>query len=232
MLPPLSVGSAVEIAERQLEDVASGEIVLRDEPRRKKWRVGVRPFRLSRYPVTRDLYKSLIDVASPGAYARVPVTDVSWNDAVAFCNALSAAAGLQSCYAITGAASAEDVTCDFDARGYRLPTEAEWEHACRAGSTAVRYGGLDEIAWYKDNSGGTLHEVGGKQPNEWGFHDMIGNAWEWCWDIYDADVYGPYRVFRGGGYADLPRGCRASCRRKSHPMFAMEDVGFRLAKSA
>jgi formylglycine-generating enzyme required for sulfatase activity len=97
------------------------------------------------------------------------------------------------------------------------------------GTAAARYGDLDDIAWYKENSDGALHEVGTIRPNAWGLPDMIGTAWEWCWDIYDTDVYGPCRVFRGGGYAD-PR-CRASCRRKSHPMFAMEDVGFRLARS-
>jgi formylglycine-generating enzyme len=76
------------------------------------------------------------------------------------------------------------------------------------------------------------HDVGGKRPNAWGLHDMLGNAWEWCWDVYDASVYGPYRVFRGGGYADQPNACRASCRRKSHPRFRAEDVGFRVARSA
>jgi len=76
-----------------------------------------------------------------------------------------------------------------------------------------------------------LHDVGTKQPNAWGFHDTIGNAWEWCWDVYDARVYGPYRVFRGGGWCDKPRACRASCRRKSHPTYCIDDLGFRLARS-
>lgn len=116
-------------------------------------------------------------------------------------------------------------------RFYRLPTEAEWEHACRAGSAAVRYGELDDIAWHRGNAGGSIHDVATRTPNAWGLHDTIGNVWEWCWDVFDPKVYGPYRVFRGGGWNDPPRGCRASCRRKSHPTFRIDDLGFRLARS-
>jgi formylglycine-generating enzyme required for sulfatase activity len=122
------------------------------------------------------------------------------------------------------------VVCDWDAGGFRLPSEAEWEYACRSGDSGVRYGALEEIAWYRGNSGGTVHDVATRQPNAWGLHDMIGNVWEWCWDLYDPGVYGPYRVFRGGG-SDRPRSCLASCRRKSHPTSYIDDLGFRLARS-
>ncbi len=180
------------------------------------------------------------------------MTDVSWNDAVAFCNLLSSLAGLTPCYSGLHDREAHDVVVDVEASGYRLPFEAEWEYACRAGSADVRYGDLDEIACYlfaskasarrqtpkrvslrasyADNAGGSLHPVGTKAPNAWGFFDMIGNAWQWCHDVYDPVVYGGYRVFRGGGFTDLPRACRASCRRKSHPTFAIDDIGFRLAR--
>ncbi|MFI6503011.1 formylglycine-generating enzyme family protein [Nonomuraea typhae] len=154
-----------------------------------------------------------------GGRERWPVTEVSWPEAVAFCDLLSLAEGLRPYYR-TGAGD-----------GYRLPTEAEWEHACRAGTTGERYGELDAIAWHRGNSGGASHEVGTRQPNAWGLHDMIGNVWEWCWDLYDPARYGEYRVFRGGGWLDPPRGCRASARRRSHPSFHIDDLGFRVARS-
>jgi sulfatase modifying factor 1 len=125
-----------------------------------------------------------------------------------------------------------DVEWDAAADGYRLPTEAEWERACRAGTTGPRYGPLDEIAWFRGNSGECLHEVGGRAPNPWGLHDMLGNVWDWCWDTYDAEVYGDYKVLRGGGWFDEHWSCRASVRRRGHPDFRVDDVGFRLARSA
>ena len=73
--------------------------------------------------------------------------------------------------------------------------------------------------------------MGGKRPNPWGLYDMLGNVWEWCWDVYDAEVYGSYRVLRGGGWFDEHWSCRASVRRRSHPTFRVDDVGFRLARS-
>ncbi|WP_250280116.1 formylglycine-generating enzyme family protein, partial [Frankia sp. Cppng1_Ct_nod] len=130
-------------------------------------------------------------------------------------------------YSIAG----DDVEWDVRADGYRLPTEAEWEYACRAGTTGPRYGQLDEIAWYRANSRERIHEVGGKKPNRWGLYDMLGNVWDWCWDTYDAEVYGTYRVLRGGGWFDEHWSCRASVRRRSHPTFQVDDVGFRVARS-
>jgi formylglycine-generating enzyme required for sulfatase activity len=217
---------------RELVSIPGGEITLHDEGTKRRWDVTLRPFFLSRYPVTRHLYYSVMGTPDdPAAQSRSPITDVSWIDAVRFCSRLSLQAGLTPCYSPFSSDEADDVVCDFDAPGYRLPSEAEWEHACRAGTNGVRYAELEAIAWYAGNSGGVLHDVGTKDPNSWGLYDMIGNVWEWCWDVFDPQVYGPYRVFRGGGFSDPPHGCRASCRRKSHPTFVIDDLGFRLARS-
>jgi formylglycine-generating enzyme required for sulfatase activity len=207
-------------------EVPAGAIFLRDEGTRKIWKVELAAFRLAPTPVTRDQY------CGASIDPDLPVTDVSWLDAIKFCNRLSGEQGLEAAYAIGHDRDAEDVTCNWEANGYRLPSEAEWEYACRAGTTTAQYGELDEVAWYRENSADRIHEVGGRVPNAWGFHDMLGNVWEWTWDLFNPAVYGPYRVFRGGGAYDPPRACRASCRRKSHPTFHIDDLGFRLARSA
>jgi formylglycine-generating enzyme required for sulfatase activity len=116
--------------------------------------------------------------------------------------------------------------------GFRLPTEAEWQYACQAGSNQIRYGALTEIAWFKENSKNETQEVGLQKPNDWGLYDMLGNVWEWCSDIYDEEVYGSYRIFRGGGWCDEERSVMATNRRRSHPsFFEIDDLGFRIAQS-
>lgn len=214
-----------------LLELPGGEIALLDEKTRRRWTVALAPFSLARVPVTEGLYaRAAPERSAPDP--RLPATGVSWLDAVRFCNLLSRAAGFRECYTVVGGGhGAGRVEWDRAADGYRLPTEAEWEHACRAGSTDERPGDLDEIAWYRDNAGDGPRPVGLKAPNAWGLHDTIGNVWEWCWDVFDPEVYGEYRVFRGGGWFDPPRSARASCRRKSHPTFAIDDLGFRLARS-
>jgi formylglycine-generating enzyme required for sulfatase activity len=193
-------------------DVPAGLLFLRDDRVGRRWHVDLPAFRLAQYPVARD---------------GLPLCGVSWYDAVALCNEMSVSAGLPVAYSIDG----PEVSWDRSSPGYRLPTEAEWQHACTAGSPGYRYGPLDEIAWYAGNSGGRAHPVGLRAPNAWGFHDMLGNVWEWCWDLYDPETYGSYRIFRGGGFADEERSVGSTVRRRSHPTFAIEDLGFRVAQS-
>ena len=162
-----------------------------------------------------------------------PVTCLSWNDVQEFIRWLSRKEG----------------------KTYRLPTEAEWEHACRAGSTtAFSSGGitelkcghdpnLDAMGWYCGNSGKKTHPVAQKNPNAWGLYDMHGNVWEWCQDWYEqnypsgqvTDPKGPssgkYRVFRGGGWDHFARYCRSADRHWDYPDFRFLDIGFRVARA-
>ncbi|WP_030607619.1 formylglycine-generating enzyme family protein [Streptomyces sclerotialus] len=212
--------------------VPPGEVTLSDRRTRRSWSVELGPYRLAAFPVTQALYAEVTGRRPSTAQGdRLPVEGVSWWDAVRFCNALSERDGLVPAYRLRADVKGLHVEWRTSADGYRLPTEAEWEHACRAGTTGPRYGPLDEIAWYRGNSDERLHEVGGKRPNAWGLHDMLGNVWNWCWDVYDAEVYGAYRVLRGGGWFDEHWSCRASARRRSHPDFRVDDVGFRVARS-
>jgi formylglycine-generating enzyme required for sulfatase activity len=214
----------------QMVEIPGGEIELRDDRTKQRWTVEINPFLLTKFPVTQDLYFEITG-ESPGTFqgSRKPVETVSWRDAVIFCNLLSDKAGLETCYTLKGD---EELLVATEAAGFRLPTEAEWEYACKAGTTGNRYGDLELIAWYKKNSEKTTHDVGMKEPNLWGLYDMLGNVWEWCSDIYDETVYGSYRIFRGGGWNDEARGCLATNRRRSHPaLFKIDDLGFRIARN-
>jgi formylglycine-generating enzyme required for sulfatase activity len=193
--------------------------------------VEIHPFLLAKYPVTQDLYFQVTN-ESPSTFKgdKKPVETVSWKEAIIFCNLLSSKVGLHPCYNLYE--NIEEISFDKKANGYRLPTEAEWEYACKAGTTGIRYGEIDKIAWYKQNSQNTTHEVGLKAANPWGLYDMLGNVWEWCSDIYDETVYGSYRILRGGGWYDEERSCIATVRRRSHPTkFKIDDLGFRLARN-
>ena len=151
----------------------------------------------------------------------LPASRLSWPQAVEFCRKLSQAEG----------------------RTYCLPTEAQWEYACRAGAAGPYSGGkLDEVAWHMDNSGEAPHEVAGKKPNAWGLHDMHGNAGEWCRDLYQRDLgsapavdpagpaegAGNARVVRGGSWGHFARACRSAARASFNPAYPLERVGLRV----
>lgn len=214
--------------ENQLIKIPSGYLQMRDDRKGKIWTAELAPFYLSKYQVTQELY-SLVTSNNPSSFqnSNKPVESVSWLDCVKFCNQLSIMSGLKCSYEIKEDTAVLNKSTD----GYRLPTEAEWEYACKAGSRKPRYGDIFEIAWFRENSNGSTHDVGLKKPNDWGLYDMLGNVWEWCEDLYDPEVYGTYRVFRGGGWNDPERGCLATNRRRSMPTYQIDDLGFRFARS-
>ena len=223
--------NGIDSINEMMVEIPKGEIVLRDDRINEKWKVIIQPFLLSKYLVTQELYE-LITQQNPSASKgkNKPVECVSWLDSVKFCNLLSGKLGLTPYYKVDD--ELDDFIIDTTANGYRLPSEAEWEYACKAGSADIRYGDTDKIAWYKLNANGHTHDIGSKEANNWGVYDMLGNVWEWCSDKYDETVYGTYRIFRGGGWNDEERGCLATNRRRSHPTaFKIDDLGFRLAKN-
>ncbi len=218
-----------EVIEELFVTIPPGTVDMRDDRTKETWSVEINSFELFKYPVSQDLYKAVTEL-NPSTFKgdKLPVETVSWIEAVNFCNDLSESFGRVKCYNID--LEIEKVTLDLKANGFRLPTEAEWQYACQAGTKGIRHGELNEIAWFKENSNNRTQEVGQKKANEWGLYDMLGNVWEWCSDVYDETVYGTYRVFRGGGWYDQERSIMATTRRRSHPYsFKIDDLGFRVA---
>ncbi len=170
-----------------------------------------------------------------------PAYCVSWLDAVGFANAASIAEGLPECYRIDGVTV---LWPDSACIGFRLPTEAEWEVAARAGSHAPFSGAdtIEPVGWFAGNSGGASHPVGQLAPNPLGLYDMSGNVWEWTWDIYDDDPYGsdtdpqgaldgPVRSVRGGSYLYASAYARTAARGRSSPQVRSDTIGVRLVRT-
>ena len=206
-------------------------------------------FLLGVFPVTQGQYRRLMGGAARPYFDGIdaaPRETVTWLDAVHFCNALSEVEDLPPYYRIDG-----DRVSRRGAPGYRLPTEAEWEYACRAGGLGAYHfgddpGRLAEYAWFQDNSRDSIQPVGFWSANAFGLHDMNGNVWEWCWDWYSpydpatcADPIGPTigtaRVLRGGSWSDPASSLRSSSRFSWVPndteMTAWK-FGFRVARDA
>jgi formylglycine-generating enzyme required for sulfatase activity len=187
----------------------------------------------------------------------LPVENITWYDAVEFCNKKSELDGLEPCYS----GNNEFIECDFSKNGYRLPTEAEWEFAARGGISGsienYKYSGSDnisEVAWFEDNSASKnalksywrtrkTHPVGVKKANKLGIYDMSGNVKEWCNDWYDKSYYnqssglnpkgpkkGNNRVTRGGSCESFYRDCLITKRSNKRPLLSYNDLGFRLLR--
>lgn len=210
---------------------------------------------MDKFEVTQEMFTK-VQLPNPSHWQdspKKPVERVRWRDAKQYCNERSLLEGLKPCYN----EKTFDWDCDATANGYRLPTEAEWEYACRAGKDeAYEVGQADKLrpyAWFAENADQKTHAVGQKRPNRWGLHDLCGNVSEWCEDVYDPAYYktspavdprGPAnpgkdvkRVIRGGSWKSSANLCRASARQgektgDSDACFSTDYCGFRCVRRA
>jgi formylglycine-generating enzyme required for sulfatase activity len=228
-----------------------------NEAERNDWegpqhQVTVNAFYMGKYQVTQAEYEAVMGT-NPSYFkgSNLPVDQVSWYDAVGYCNILSQREGLTPVYSGSG----DNITCNWNANGYRLPTEAEWEYACRAGTTTpfstgnnitTSQANYDGTRPYNNNATGivrwTTTPVGSFAPNTWGLYDMHGNVGEWCWDWLGSyssgaqtnprgPVSGDRRLERGGTWYDVGGLLRSAFRGSYHPSVIYNFVGFRLVRN-
>jgi len=217
-----------------------------EKPTHKVW---ISAFWMDRYEVVQEQFR-IYQLPDPSHFKnpKNPLEQINWTDAALYCNDRSLAEGLEPCY------DEETWQCNFSANGYRLPTEAEWEYACRAGTTSKFSFGNDakqlkSYAWFTENSSGKTHPVGQKKSNPWGFYDMYGNVAEWCNDFYSQSTYrqspakdpkgpaeGKERVIRGGAWNSRADSCRSSYRASDPSIndtcLASDTIGFRCVRNA
>jgi formylglycine-generating enzyme required for sulfatase activity len=242
-LPVINTKSGIEMVQIPAGSFEMGSRRGKDDEQ-PVHRVWIDSFLMDRCEVTQAAWAKM-ELPNPSHFkgSDLPVEQISWTQAAKYCNARSKAEGLEPCYN-------DEAECNFNATGYRLPTEAEWEYACRAGTdTEYAFGsderGLAEAAWFTDNSAKKTHPVGQRKPNAWGLFDMHGNVAEWCHDYYDKGYYaqspdknphGPTErdknVLRGGAWNSRADGLRAAARVGESPgfqdaCFARDAIGFR-----
>ncbi len=232
---------------------------------RQVHRVQVDSFYMGIYPVTQEQYQKVMS-ENPSYFDSEsdsnsrPVEQVSWYDAVVFCNRMSTREGLEPVYELGGSSDPDrwgpvpeddpskwdSLQVNWEAKGYRLPTEDEWEYAACGGNQSQGYtyagsNSVGDVAWYGSNSSRRTHPVGEKRPNELGLHDMSGNVWEWCWDWYDDEYYeespavnptglvsGSNRVLRGGSWFTSAQIVRSASRNIRTPSIRSLIIGFRV----
>jgi len=230
------------------------------------YNVTLSSFYIGKYEVTQAEYEAVMG-ANPslfGGNPDRPVEAVIWFNAIEYCNRLSIMEGLTPAYSYntygtnpddwpsgwnTNDANHTNVSCNWSANGYRLPTEMEWMFAALGGNQSQGYtysgsNNIDDVAWYSDNSGSQTHDVGTKGPNELVTYDMSGNVWEWCWDIWNLSypsgsytnptgpVSGPYRVRRGGSWSYYLYYCTVTYRLYHNPQSADWNFGFRICRNS